>query len=134
MWVVNSFLSQIVILINRPYQEENARRAGTASIAKKKIEACDRPLAIKFQACGGVCFKKPNILFPKDLSHFCLLIFNLTCYFNEQTFATALSFFELVISTNAYTACDWSHALYAFVEITSPKILKLRRVVNRTPW
>ena len=35
---------------NKPYQEGNARRAGTTP------ENRDR--AIKFQACGGVCLKK----------------------------------------------------------------------------
>ena len=33
-------------------------RVPHASNVKKKIEACDRPLAIKFQACDGVSLKK----------------------------------------------------------------------------
>ena len=65
-------------------------RVPHVSIAKKKIETCNRTLAIKFQVCGGVC---SNILFPpKDVSHLCSL-FHLTCYFDDQSFVIALSSF-----------------------------------------
>ena len=103
----------------RPYQEENARRAGTTRLdCEKKSEACDKPLAKKFQVCSGVCLKKNLIYFSQRSEPFFSLIFNLTCFYMLYHFSKLIILMtepSLLLYHLSNSLFQWTNLCYYFI-------------------